>query len=268
MCTVSWRPLEGGYELFFNRDERRSRAPARPPCPIEHHDAELLTPADGDFGGSWIASNRHGLTVALLNRYQDAEHEGPGPFTSRGLLVLDLATAASVADLAKRMAAADLAPYRAFTLLAVEPAPGAAGESRAVHWRPNLWRPNLWQWDARRLAGPEAATSPLASSGYAPLTIQEERRALYRELVPEPVTSEALLAYQTSHRPERGAFSPCMHRPDAATVSLTHVRVDAQQVAMAYAPGPPCRTPLGEPLILPRAPVTGAGFAGDGPTGN
>jgi len=31
-----------------------------------------------------------------------------------------------------------------------------------------------------------------------------------------------------------------MHRPDAATVSLTHVQVSADSVLLRYAPGSPC----------------------------
>jgi hypothetical protein len=66
---------------------------------------------------------------------------------------------------------------------------------------------------------------------------------------------ELHLAYHESHVPERGPSSPCMHRPDARTVSFTCVRVDSHDVRMSYAPHPPCQgRPRDEPVRLPRSP--------------
>lgn len=236
MCTASWLASEAGYTLFFNRDERRQRQPARPPRRRVHQGEVLLAPEDGDFGGTWIASNAHGLTVALLNRYQDAVHEGPGPFTSRGLLVLDLAVHPDLATLRGALEATDLEQYRAFTLLLVE----AAGSSRRAIW------------NGRQLALPATVSPPLASSGHDPLGIDGRRRTLFEQQVGASGSAEHLFDFHRSHLPERGPLSPCMHRPDASTVSLTRVVVTPHQVAMAYAPGPPCRAPLGTPETLPR----------------
>jgi len=43
-----------------------------------------------------------------------------------------------------------------------------------------------------------------------------------------------------SHLPERGPFSICMHRSDAATVSYTEVAVSGQRATMRYKLGPYC----------------------------
>ncbi len=43
-----------------------------------------------------------------------------------------------------------------------------------------------------------------------------------------------------SHLPERGPFSICMHRSDAATVSYMEVAVSGQRATMRYKPGPCC----------------------------
>jgi hypothetical protein len=43
-----------------------------------------------------------------------------------------------------------------------------------------------------------------------------------------------------------------MHRSDSVTVSLARVRVDRARVAMAYAPGSPCRSRFGAELGLAR----------------
>ena len=237
MCTVSWTRTATATELFFNRDERRQRMPARGPRRREHRGTALLTPEDGDFGGTWIAVNEHGVTLALLNRYQDAVHEGPGPFTSRGILVLDLA--AEVLDrpsLAQALAAIDIEQFRAFTLLCLEP-DGTAHQAL---------------WNGRQQTPPSPCRPPLASSGHDPHGIDTHRSELYQQLVGDPETPDRLFDFHRSHQPERGPLSPCMHRPDASTVSLTHVVVEDDRVTMAYAPGPPCRHSLGSPISLAR----------------
>lgn len=237
MCTLSWRPLADGYEVFFNRDERRQRLPAGPPRLIEDHSpVRRLAPRDGDFGGSWIAVNDRGVTIALLNRYQDARHEGPGPFTSRGLLVLELAAAGGPEEISRAMAVTDLEAFRAFTLVAL--APGRPARQ--------------WIWDARSLAPRDDIPPPLVSSGYDPEGAEKYRVELFEEMVGPDPEHHRLLAFHRSHRPEQGPLSPCMHRPDAATVSLTWIEVTPQQVAMAYAAGPPCRHELAPPLVLSR----------------
>jgi hypothetical protein len=45
-----------------------------------------------------------------------------------------------------------------------------------------------------------------------------------------------------SHGTERGPYSTCMHREDAATVSYTEVTVSRQRADMSYTPGTPCCT--------------------------
>src|SRR5436305_622975 len=51
---------------------------------------------------------------------------------------------------------------------------------------------------------------------------------------------DRLRGLHRSHLPERGPFSICMHRTNAATVSYTEVTVENRNVTMRYKPGPPC----------------------------
>jgi hypothetical protein len=54
---------------------------------------------------------------------------------------------------------------------------------------------------------------------------------------------ESLLAsYHSSHSQKGGAYSVCMHRADAATVSFSRIRVTPEQVEFHYTPGAPCAT--------------------------
>ena len=104
MCTASWLTRPGGYELFFNRDERRSRARGLPPRESALRGVRYLAPIDLACGGSWIASNELGVTLCLLNRYPDP-HPPDAPTSSRGLIVLGMADAAGAEDIGRRFAA-------------------------------------------------------------------------------------------------------------------------------------------------------------------
>lgn len=243
MCTVSWILHEDGFELFCNRDETRRRAVALPPRPSERDGVAYLAPRDGDAGGTWIAVNELALALCLVNRYPDPEG---GAFVSRGHLVLELADARSADEVAERLQRLEDggAPrYRPFRLLTFEP--GAPPLAAA--------------WDGERLLppDPEPVAPPISSSSYDPAGIGAVRRRLWqeelgRELAGRPPTAGDLLRFHRSHLPARGPLSPCMHRDDARTVSLTRVRVTPATVEMAYAGGPPCEVELPRPLILRR----------------
>lgn len=252
MCTISWLPTADGYELLFNRDESRRRQPASPPSHRLIDGIEVLAPTDGDFGGTWISLNSYGWCVALLNRYQDHPATS-GPFTSRGLLVLDLASSHSLEDVERRLQQRDIAQYRPFTLvLSAPPGLGQTADGQTADGQTaDGQTPLAWTivWDGLQRSTAEPVLPPIASSGYVPESIQEERRQVYELMRGE---GASLLDFHRSHRPARGPFSPCMHRPDASTVSLLQIVVDREHASMAYAPGPPCRTPLDPPLTIPR----------------
>ena len=97
MCTVTWCRTGVGYEIFFNRDERKTRKAARPPSIQRLHGTRYLAPADGDAGGSWIGANEFGVSLALLNNYPAAGREPAPGRISRGLLLLSLMDAESAA---------------------------------------------------------------------------------------------------------------------------------------------------------------------------
>ena len=83
MCTLSWAPLPGGYALAMNRDEQFHRAAGLPPGVREIEGVAVLCPTDGEAGGSWITVNASPV--------------------SRGLLVLELAGAASIGEIEQRL---------------------------------------------------------------------------------------------------------------------------------------------------------------------
>lgn len=240
MCTLSWIREGAGYELHFNRDERRSRRPATPPARGQRGGIRFLAPRDGDAGGSWISVNDRGLSLCLLNRYGDETLAGQAPVTSRGLLLISLADSVDLAELERRLAGEPLPRFQPFDLVAFSPGslPRRAG------------------WDGRhlRLQDLGAADLPLTSSSFEDAAVIPARRESFRQVTGlHSPDSELLRAFHASHLPEKGPSSVCMHREDASTVSYCKVRVDPERVEISYVAGPPCE---GEtPVIrwLPRA---------------
>jgi len=234
MCTVTWIYEGPGYHLFCNRDEKHTRRPAFKPQLLTLGSLRFLAPIDGDFGGTWIAVNEFGLSLALLNR-------GPGSPAqlSRGLLVMNLIAAPTLAEVAERFASSDLSNFAPLTLVGLEPGLPAA----------------LFTWDGRERGAPADADPymPLVSSSVDPERCESQRRAtLERIRAKSPALRPgALLAFHRSHAPVAGAHSVCMHRDDAQTVSFTWVTVEGGGANMYYAAGSPCRSLAGESLSLP-----------------
>ena len=244
MCTLTWRQGEWGYEVYFNRDELRSRPAAFAPSlqltrntdslPTAESSVAFLSPTDPVAGGTWIACNQTGITLCLLNGYLEAEtdaaHSGR---RSRGLLVRDLAGCTS-RDLLPQLLAEQLARFRYSSfLLAV--------------FAPNL-SPEGWSWNGHAL-DPRQVSPPVVSSSWDQAGAEHYRRQIFNALT-EAGDPQQLLAFQSSHAEQPSALTPCMHREDARTVSLTRVQVSNRKVSMEYAPGPPCQEMLGSPLSL------------------
>ncbi len=236
MCTASWLIHGTGFELFFNRDESRRRGPARPPERIDLEGVRAIAPVDADAGGTWIGVNEHGFALGLLNA-PSRPGGAPAQPRSRGLLVRGLLSARNAAQALERLAQEALARYPGFTLALFEPGR----------------EPLVRSWDGVALAEC-AAHLPLSSSSLDRARAQVERERVLADLLDGAAPERGVLTrFQASHAPERGPWSPCMHRADALTVSASQVRVDARTVALRYAPGSPCTTDFGPWLELERA---------------
>lgn len=237
MCTASWAPGPDGYTFCFNRDERRTRAPALDPAEREHDQVRYLAPLDGDFGGTWIAVTVHGLSFGLLNRYQSVVPEEPEAPLSRGLLIPAMVSAPDLLTVASRLEHVHTARFRPFTLIALAPGHAAL----------------LAAWDGRqlRLQRHVASGLLLTSSAVDEPDVAGARSQAFTAL-PE-ITGASLETTHRSHLPERGPRSVCMHRPDAQTRSYTRVVVTPAHVALHHTEGPPCERAVPISLQLARA---------------
>lgn len=136
MCTVSWLLANDGYQVFFNRDEQKGRSLAYAPKYFNDQGVKYLMPVDPVGGGSWIAMNQAGLSVCLLNYYQDKPADKD--YISRGLLVKSLVSYTSLAKIRHVLQTQSLRCYAAFTLLVFPSYLTAhSGAVYAVRWDGN-----------------------------------------------------------------------------------------------------------------------------------
>lgn len=224
MCTASWLYGAEGFQVFFNRDEKKTRGHARPPEVSMAGETACLFPTDPDGGGTWIGVNQYGLVLAVLNNYQaDANHESSFS-RSRGVLVRNLLSCSSGPAVRAAIENEAYQECRPFLLLVFTR--GGAVE--------------LASWNGRNLAWSEPREQVLTTSGYRPDEVAGKRLALYRELVGrEGMTPSTLEVFHRSRDPADGAGSVCMTRDDAATVSMTRIVVTPGEAVLRYLDGPP-----------------------------
>ena len=235
MCSVSWVAAAGTLDLFFNRDEQRTRAPGLPPVSGDRNNVRFFFPVDGKSGGTWIAANDRGLVAGLLNHY--AADTGPTPpaNASRGAIIPGLIDAATPAEAAERLTPVEAACQRPFLLILLH------------HAHPGV----RLTWDGVALAREslDPARGFLTTSSFRTAEVVPSRHAVAAQTTWDAASLDQLHA---SHLPERGPFSICMHRPDARTVSFTRIHSGPDEVRLDYHADAPCRPAPVHTVRMPR----------------
>lgn len=223
MCTASWRYRPAGYEIFFSRDEQRSRPLGEAPKRHSHDELSWLAPRDPQGGGSWIVANSHGLTTCVLNAWENPSvSRHLRPTKSRGLIPLSLAPATGL-DCATKILERSLIPKACAPCFILCLVPASAA---------------LWIWNG-------AALHPMSGSIHPPLTtsshdsanVTHARREAFRRLSRscDEITSEQLRLFHECPGQIADATTVRMSRPDARTVSLIRVILDLGAIRMTYA---------------------------------
>ena len=225
----------------MNRDEKRTRASALPPGIIDVEGVRALFPRERT-GGTWIAANDSGVCLALINWHR-IEREPMGEILSRGEIVRALSGKSSSDEIASSIIKLPLSRMRPFRLIAI-----STREQIVIEW----------QWNLKRLAKRKRKwqTQHWFSSGFDEARAQRERTKVCASVAagdgdagggkPRAGVNAAgyslalLRRLHQSHAPERGPFSICMHRDDAATVSYTEVAVTPTRLTMRYKDTAPC----------------------------
>lgn len=223
MCTVSWNVHPEGYDLFFSRDEQRNRVVAQPPRKNIGEEVAWVAPYDPQGGGTWILANSHGLTVCILNAYtSDHSPTGNIPTTSRGTIPTALSDAGTIEACHQRLEqCVEEKRYAAFFLFCLSPS------GQAANW---LWNGNTLD----RTSG--FVHPPITTSSYESESVCRARLDAFQSITRDaPLSSLQLLHFHQCPGETACAETVRMSRPDACTVSLTHVTLQNKKLQMAYA---------------------------------
>jgi hypothetical protein len=229
MCTVTFIARQRGYCLGMNRDEKLTRPAGLPPKEKRLNGLGVISPSEPG-GGTWIAVNDHGATLALINWYSIAARvDGKG--VSRGEVVNSASAAILPGSADDALHGLPLNRINPFRLIGVFPT-----TSEIVEWRWNLKqlvRKNL-PWKSQQWI----------SSGFDEPAAQRVRGRTFRQAQKQESTGSLdwLRRLHRSHLPQTGPFSTCMHRNDAATVSYTEIVVSDQHALMRYGNAAPCQS--------------------------
>jgi len=238
MCTLSFLPQRNGYRLAMNRDELKSRPTALPPALHQVSKLLLLYPQEPS-GGTWIGANSHGNLLAIMNLNPAAQNSGrsqqlgtgqlPFKLKSRGEIIPVILQESNADETERAIAAFSLAGMYPFRLFGIFPM------SREIR---------QWRWEGTRLSSRthDWIRNHWFSSSRSDSRAEEERGKAFemswREDLPD--RGAWLRTLHASHIPDAGAFSVCVHREDAATVSYTEVDCGPQELRMTYQAGHPC----------------------------
>ncbi|MDA7746798.1 NRDE family protein [Psychromonas sp.] len=215
MCTLTYRLMDQGYQLFFNRDEQITRPQANPPALNPF--LKSIYPVDPTGGGTWIAAHESGVSLALLNFYQAQIDPNLKQFTSRGVIIPHLLKYPHEID--KVLKQMDLTVFQAFQLCVFEHDFSAQTAATA--------RQYIWNGQSLSRCVLSALDSlPITSSGVDFETVSAYRKKQFTKMmVNKQVTEADFMAYH-QHQGALGKCSVKMYREDAKTVSFTKITVN------------------------------------------
>ena len=212
----------------MNRDEQLSRIAGLPPNRQFIDGRAVVFPSEPS-GGTWISLNDGGACFALINWYSVAARVREGA-VSRGEVVKSVSACTSRILAEAQIERLPLERMNPFRLIGVFPADCEVVE---------------WQWDLKKLARKNHRwkMQQWISSGFDEATAQQLRGKTFREAQWQTSSGSVdwLRRLHRSHLPHRGAFSTCVHRSDAMTVSYTEVRVSASLATMNHQLTCPCQ---------------------------
>lgn len=210
MCTLTYLLTPSGYELFFNRDEQRTRASALFPSFNATHKA--IYPVDPQGNGTWLAVNHQGTSLALLNYYHASHSAATEKTRSRGQLILALIEQQH--DALTLLNTMDLTVYQPFQLC-IFPKNLSLNTNNVISVK----------WNGEELITEQITKTeqlPITSSSVDFPTVQAKRQQRFREITQHAISRKSLEKYHYSQEDE-GKNAVNMSRKDAMSVSISHL---------------------------------------------
>lgn len=215
--------------MAMNRDEKITRGAGEPPEIHELDLARAIYPGDGS-GGTWLAVNDYGITLALLN-WNDVPKRAVAQvkMRSRGQVIPALIGSRSLSDLHEVIRVSNFQGMLPFRLIGVFPS------------EQQIWE---WRWDSKRVT---VQVHTWESHHWFSSSLSENRAESLRGTVcrnakrePDAGSVLWLRRLHASHASGPGPFSLCVHRDDVKTLSYSEVVVTPGRIEMAHFRDSPC----------------------------
>jgi Transport and Golgi organisation 2 len=228
MCTLTVVTNNETYLIAMNRDEKIKRSAGFPLDIYEVGSARVIYPCD-ESGGTWLAVNEYGTTLALLN-WNDVAASGILAKTrSRGQVIPALIGSRSLSDLHDVIHLSNFEGMLPFRLVGVFP------------FEQQIWE---WRWDAKQV---DSQLHLWQSRHWFSSSLSDERAKSLRGAACRRAQNASdagsvpwLRRLHASHATGPGPFSLCVHRDDVKTLSFSEVSVTGKLIDMHHFRGSPC----------------------------
>jgi len=209
----------------MNRDEQILRSSTLPPERFPIEGGYAIYPRENS-GGTWIAANSLGVTLALLNWYSVTPSAPKSQ--SRGEVIPRLIAAEDSATVHDQLTKLELHGTLPFRLIGI-----FARERKVTEWRWNQRMIEIQEFPWQR--------HHWFSSGISDSEAEKNRGAVCSRPSTEiKPTKQWLRELHSSHENGPGPFSVCVHRPEVRSLSYSEISVEENDVSFAYFPDSPC----------------------------
>lgn len=219
MCTVSFVPVQGGFVLTSNRDEKIDR-PTISPKVYSENEVKLLYPKDSKAGGTWIVTKEDGTTIILLNGAFVNHLKKPNYSKSRGVILMEIIKAE---DALFHFSQMDLHDVEPFTLIVFQnntltEVKWDEVEKHSIH--KSTKRPHIW------------------SSATLYNRKQKNTRRDWFDVFcrsNNPLSLEKILSFHTNTHASNTEYGLVINREDKTkTVSITQLLLKHNKLEMTY----------------------------------
>ena len=214
MCTVSYIPRENGYILTSNRDEDPRRE-TKGPEEIRLSDGlKVIAPQDKLKGGTWIAMDRRGRAVCLLNG-AFGRHKRQLPYRrSRGYYVFESLQARDFDSFARESSLDGIEPFTLLMITRERILKMIWDGNRKYHWVLPSHTMHLW-------------SSPTLYTARQ----HGDKELYFKEETPnQQISPEKLLRIHGSD-----TVTPfILNRPEVSTVSITQLIISGDTATLQY----------------------------------
>lgn len=219
MCTVSFVPLQKGFLLTSNRDEKSYR-PTVAPKIYTVNDVKLIYPKDEKAGGTWIVAKEDGTIIILLNGAFVNHQKKTTYRKSRGVILMEIIEAPI-----------PLQHFSQINLDAIEP-------FTLVIFKKNVLTEVKWDGQEKHFITKSIRKAHIWSSATLFTRIQKLKRKQWFEefcRYNKPLSDEKILSFHTNTESANTKFGLIIdHEDETKTVSVTQVLWQEEQLEMTY----------------------------------